>query len=145
MSRVIVALLAIGLCACSSVTATFDSQSAGHEDMVQSREGANIFVTSADIPAGKRYKVLGILRYSEAFSADSLDQHRMKEKLKAMASERYHDDVDAVIKAHSDANDSGTTITVTAEAIKFETLLDGPTERGLCLDDSGMGWNCDAL
>jgi 5,10-methylenetetrahydrofolate reductase len=123
-TKLVIALLATTISACAAVQAQRKAEEEKHEAVVHRMDIAHIFVTTGDIPTGKPYQVLGQLEYTEPFSADAIDSAKMKEKLKAAAYKKYPDDIDAIIKAHSDVNDAGTEVKVTAQAIKFESSAD---------------------
>ncbi|WP_304830373.1 hypothetical protein [Candidatus Binatus sp.] len=117
-------MVATTFCACAALLAGREAQEKKHEMMVKRMDTAHIFITPGDIPAGKPYKVLGELRYSEPFSLDVIDSAKIEVRLKAMALEKYHGDADAVIKANVDVDASGETVTVTGVAIQFESSAD---------------------
>jgi len=48
----------------------------------------------------------------------------MQDRLKSMALEKYPDTVDAVIKEDSEVSPDGSTVTVSAEAIQYESSTD---------------------
>ncbi len=128
LSKLVALFLAFSLSACAAIQAQRAAQAQKQEEFVQHMDIAHIFVTPDDAPAGKPYKVLGDLTYSEKIDpenvADAIDAHKMNEKLKSMANTKYPDQVDAVIKAHSDVSSDGTLMTVNAQAIQFESSSD---------------------
>ncbi len=128
LSKLVALLLSVSLSACAAVQAQRQANEVKQQQFAQHIDIAHIYVTPDDAPAGKPYTVLGTLTYSEKINpenvADAIDAHRMNEKLKAMANTKYPDSVDAVIKAHSDVSNDGTMMTVSAEAIQFESSAD---------------------
>lgn len=126
--KVLVILLAVALSACAAVQAQRKAQEEKQQAFVKHIDIAHIWVTEGDAPPGKNYQVLGDINYSEHISpeniAEAIDAHRMNEKLKQMANEKYPDAVDAVIKAHSDVSGDGTLVTVTGQAIQYESSAD---------------------
>jgi hypothetical protein len=68
------------------------------------------------------------LEYTEHINPDSIaeaiDAQKMNEQLKRMANEKYPDSVDAVISERSDVSSDGSLITVTGQAIQFESSVD---------------------
>lgn len=128
VSKLVALFLSVSLSACATVQAQRQANEVKQQQFAQHMDIAHISVTPGDAQAGKPYTVLGILTYTEKINpenvADAIDAHRMNEKLKAMANTKYPDSVDEVIKAHSDVSDDGTLMTVTAEAIQFESSVD---------------------
>jgi len=128
LSKLVALFLSVTLSACAAVQAERQAHEVQQQQFAQHIDIAHIYVTPDDAPAGKPYTVLGTLTYSEKINpenvADAIDAHRMNEKLKAMANAKYPDSVDAVIKAHSDVSSDGTLMTVSAQAIQFESSAD---------------------
>jgi uncharacterized protein involved in high-affinity Fe2+ transport len=128
LSKLVAVFLSVSLSACAAIEAQRQANEVKQQQYVQHMDIAHIYVTPDDAPAGKPYKVLGELTYSEKINpedvADAIDAHKMNEKLKAMANEKYPDSVDAVIKAHSDVSSDGSLMTVNAEAIQFDSSTD---------------------
>ncbi len=126
--KLMASFLAVTLAACGTIQAERQAQEQKQQQFVQHMDIAHIWVTPDDAPSGKPYKVLGDLEYSEHINpentADAIDAHRMNERLKQMANDKYPDSVDAVIKAHSDVSDDGTLMTVKGEAIQYESSAD---------------------
>jgi len=85
---------------------------------------AHIWVTTGTPPPGKPYTVLGDLSYSVPFTPDAIDAAQMQDKLKKIAFDKYPDTVDAVIKEDSNVSSDGSTVTVTAQAIQYESSVD---------------------
>jgi cytochrome c556 len=124
-TRILVVGLIAALPACSAITAQREAEQAKQQAVVKRMDTAHVFVTTGEIDkTSKPYTVLGELKYTEPFSADAIDAAKMKERLKQMANQKYPDQVDAVISAKSDVNDQGTQVTVSAQAIKFESSVD---------------------
>ncbi len=128
LSKLVALLVCVGLSACAAIEAQRQANVVKQQQFATHMDIAHIYVTPDDAPAGKPYKVLGDLTYSEKINpenvADAIDAHKMNEKLKDMANQKYPDSVDAVIKAHSDVSSDGTLMTVNAEAIQFESSTD---------------------
>lgn len=122
--KFIAVILAVALCACAQIQAQREAQVQKQQTFEKSLDIAHIWVTDGDAPPGKPYQVLGPVTYSEPFSPDAIDSHKMNNKLKDLALAKYTNDVDAVIKAHSDVSPDGNTVTVTAEAIRYEQSAD---------------------
>ncbi len=126
--KLLVVFLTVALSACAAIQAQRAAQEEKQQAFVKHMDIAHIWVTEGDPPAGKPYQVLGDLNYTQQISpeniADAIDAHKMNEKLKQMANEKYPDSVDAVIKAHSDVSNDGSLVTVTAQAIQYESSAD---------------------
>jgi len=124
--KLLVAVVAMTFCGCAAVMADRKAQEEKHAQMVHRVDSAHIFVTSADLPKSKPYKVLGDLKYSAPFSTVAIDTAQIESTLKAMALEKYHDEADAVIKANGDVDCSGEAVmvNVTGEAVQFKSSAD---------------------
>lgn len=85
---------------------------------------AHIWVTTDSPPAGKPYTVLGPVTYTEPFTPDAIDSAKIKERLKTMAFEKWPDVVDALVKEDQQVSADGSQVTVTAEAIKYDSSVD---------------------
>jgi hypothetical protein len=120
--------LAVALSACAAIKAQREAQQEKQQAFVQHMDISHIWVTEGEAPAGKPYQVLGDLKYTQQISpeniADAIDAHKMNEKLKRMANDKYPDSVDAIIKAHSDVSNDGTLVTVSGQAIQYESSAD---------------------
>lgn len=123
-SRIAIALLAAGIAGCAAIQAERQAQEQKQQQFVQHMDVAHIWVTNGDAPPGKPYAVLGDLSYQEPFNPDANDEAHMRDKLKQMALDKYTDEVDAVIKVHSDVSDDGKNLVVSAQAIKYESSAD---------------------
>jgi hypothetical protein len=128
LSGVLKGIFALSLLAsvagCAAVEAQRKEAAQKQQVFVQRVDIAHIWVTNGDAPAGKPYSVLGDLNYSEPFSPDAIDEDKVRDRLKKMAYEKYPDDIDAIIKEHTDVNDAGTQVTVSAVAIKYDSSTD---------------------
>jgi len=128
LSGVLKAIFALSLLAsvagCAAVEAQRKASEEKQQVFVQRVDIAHIWVTNGDAPPGKPYSVLGDLNYTEPFSPDAIDEDKVRNKLKKMAYEKYPDDIDAIIKEHTDVNDAGTQVTVSAVAIKYDSSTD---------------------
>jgi hypothetical protein len=128
LSKFILVLLTVSLSACAAIQAQRQAQVAKQQEFQQHVDIAHIWVTEGDAPAGKPYTKLGDIKYTQHINpediADAIDAHKMNEKLKAMANAKYPDQVDAIIHTHSDVSNDGTLVTVSAEAIQYESSAD---------------------
>jgi len=116
--------LALNFCACGAIEAQRQSEEAKKQEFVKRVDTAHVWVTTGEPPAGKPYTKLGDLKYTEPFTPDAIDASKMQDRLKAMALEKYPDTVDAVIKEDSEVSADGSTVTVSAEAIQYESSAD---------------------
>ncbi|HKN00139.1 MAG TPA: hypothetical protein VJX23_06450 [Candidatus Binataceae bacterium] len=116
--------LALNFCACGAIEASRQAEEAKKQEFVKRVDTAHVWVTTGDPPAGKPFTVLGPLSYSEPFTPDAIDAAMMESRLKQMALEKYPDVVDAVVKEDSQVSADGSTVTVTAEAIKYDSSVD---------------------
>jgi len=116
--------LALNFCACGAIEAQRQAEEAKKQEFVTRVDTAHIWVTTGEPPAGKPYNKLGDLKYSEPFTPDAIDASKMQDRLKAMALQKYPDTVDAVIKEDSEVSADGSTVTVSAEAIQYESSAD---------------------
>jgi hypothetical protein len=112
------------LCACGAIEAQRKAEEAKKEAFVHRVDMAHIWVTTGTPPPGKPYNVLGDLKYTEPFSPDAIDAAKMKDKLKSIAYAKYPDTIDAIIKENSEVSSDGSTVTVTAQAIQYESSVD---------------------
>ena len=116
--------LALNFCACGAIEAQRQAEEAKKQEFVKRVDTAHVWVTTGEPPAGKPYTKLGELKYTEPFTPDAIDASKMQDRLKAMALEKYPDTVDAVIKEDSEVSADGSTVTVSAEAIQYESSTD---------------------
>lgn len=123
-TKLLIALLAMSLSACAAIEAERKAHEAQQQKFIEHVDIAHIWVTNGDAPSGKPYQVLGQIQYTEPFSPEANDEAHMRDKLKQMAYAKYPDDIDAVIKVHSDLDSSGNELVVTAEAIKYDSSTD---------------------
>ncbi len=115
--RFAVSLLAIfAVAGCGSLDAQRQKEAELNAAEI-SMNRTQIFVSNSDI--SYPHRVLGKLEYSEPFSPDAIDTEKINNKLRAMAIERFGDEVDAIQDAHSDINDDGTKVTATGEALRI--------------------------
>jgi hypothetical protein len=124
LAKVVAIGLALNFCACGAIEAQRQAEEAKKQEFVTRVDTAHIWVTTGEPPAGKPYTKLGDLKYSEPFTPDAIDSAKMQNKLKAMALQKYPDTVDAVIKEDSEVSPDGSTVTVSAEAIQYESSTD---------------------
>ncbi|MGO9607464.1 MAG: hypothetical protein ACLQAT_29385 [Candidatus Binataceae bacterium] len=116
--------LALNFCACGAIEAQRASEEQRKQAFVTRVDTAHIWVTTGDPAPGKPFKVLGDLSYTEPFTPDAIDSEVMQSRLKAMALAKYPDVVDAVIKEDSQVSSDGSTVTVTAQAIQYDSSVD---------------------
>lgn len=116
--------LALNLCACGAIEAQRQAQEAKKQEFVHRVDTAHVWVTTGTPAAGKPYTVLGDLSYTEPFTPDAIDSAKMQDRLKKMALDKWPDTVDAVIKEDSQVSADGSQVTVTAQAIQYESSVD---------------------
>jgi hypothetical protein len=119
-----IGLAVTSFCACGAIEAQRQAQEAKQQVFVQRVDTAHVWVTTGSPPPGKPYTVLGDLNYTEPFTPDAIDAAKMQDRLKKIALEKYPDTVDAVIKENSEVSNDGSTVTVTAQAIQYESSVD---------------------
>ena len=124
LAKFVVIGLALNFCACGAIEAQRQAEEAKKQEFVKRVDTAHVWVTTGEPPAGKPYNKLGELKYSEPFTPDAIDAAKMQDRLKKMALEKYPDTVDAVIKEDSEVSADGSTETVSAEAIQYESSTD---------------------
>ena len=124
LARVVAIGLALNFCACGAIEAQRQAEEAKKQEFVKRVDTAHVWVTTGEPPAGKPYNKLGELKYTEPFTPDAIDAAKMQDRLKSMALEKYPDTVDAVIKENSEVSPDGSTVTVSAEAIQYESSTD---------------------
>jgi hypothetical protein len=124
LAKLVAIGLALNFCACGAIEAQRQAEEAKKQEFVQRVDTAHVWVTTGEPPAGKPYNKLGELKYSEPFTPDAIDSAKMQDRLKAMALQKYPDTVDAVIKEDSEVSADGSTVTVSAEAIQYESSTD---------------------
>jgi hypothetical protein len=126
--KLVLGLLVVTLPACGAIEAQRQEAAQKQVTFEQHMDITHIFVTPDEAPAGKPYHVLGDLSYTEHINtenvAEAIDAHKMNAKLKEMANEKFPGAVDAVVKAHSDVSADATAMTVTGQAIQFESSAD---------------------
>ncbi len=116
--------LALNLCACGAIEAQRQAEEQKKQEFVHRVDMAHIWVTTGTPPAGKAYTVLGDIKYTEPFTPDAIDAAKMQDKLKKIAYDKYPDTVDAIIKEDSSVSADGSTVTVSAQAIQYESSVD---------------------
>ena len=124
LAKLVAIGLALNFCACGAIQAQRQAEEAKKQEFVTRVDTAHVWVTTGEPPAGKPYTKLGDLKYTEPFTPDAIDSAKMQDKLKAMALQKYPDTVDAVIKEDSEVSPDGSTVTVSAEAIQYESSTD---------------------
>jgi hypothetical protein len=127
-SSIWVKLLAVGLALSLSACAVIEAQRAAEqkkkEVFIHRVDIAHIWVTTGTPPPGKPYTVLGDISYTEPFSPDAIDSAKMRDKLKDIAYKKWPDSIDAIIKENSQVSADGTSVTVTAQGIAYESSVD---------------------
>ncbi len=122
--KFIVIALALSLSACGLIQEQRQAEQAKKEQFVHRVDMAHIWVTTGTPAAGKPYTVLGDMSYTVPFTPDAIDASEMREKLKKIAYAKWPDDIDAIIKENSAVSSDGSTVTVTAQAIKYDSSVD---------------------
>jgi len=79
-----------------------------------------IYVSAGGVP-DQCYHDLGAVSFTEPFTDAAMDGDgvQMANKLRALATEKYPDQADAVINVRTDENSVGTVVTVTGEAVEL--------------------------
>jgi hypothetical protein len=124
LSKLMLIGLALTLSACGVVEAQRAQEEAKKQAFVTRVDYAHIWVTTGDAPAGKPYTVLGPISYTVPFTPDAIDAAEMKEKLKKIAYTKWPDTIDAIIKEDSNVSADGSQVTVTAQAIAYDSTQD---------------------
>lgn len=124
LAKLVAIGLALSFCACGAIEAQRQAEEQQKQQFVKRVDTAHVWVTTGEPPPGKPYTKLGELKYTEPFTPDAIDASKMQDRLKAMALEKYPDTVDAVIKEDSQVSADGSTVTVSAEAIQYESSTD---------------------
>jgi hypothetical protein len=124
LAKLVAIGLALNFCACGAIEAQRQAEEQKKQEFVKRVDTAHVWVTTGEPPAGKPYTKLGELKYTEPFTPEAIDAAKMQDRLKAMALEKYPDTVDAVIKEDSEVSPDGSTVTVSAEAIQYESSVD---------------------
>ena len=122
----ILTLLGLALCTtgCGLVQAR-EAQEQQQQQAFDTRvDKAHIYVTTGMPDASKPFTKLGELKYTQPFSPEAIDSAATTEKLKDIAYAKWPDDIDAIINENSQVSSDGNTVTVTAEAIKFDSSTD---------------------
>ena len=116
--------LAFGLSACGAMQAERQAQEQKQQETRVRMDTAHIWVTTEAPPAGKPYTKLGDLTYTEPFSPDVIEESKITARLKKMAMEKWPDDIDAIVDENQTLSADGTSFTVTAKAIKYDSSVD---------------------
>jgi hypothetical protein len=129
----LVSLLAIGIATTVGGCAAIQAQREAHQQELaafgQKVDKASIFVTNGGPQPGRNFQTLGELKYDLPFSPDSIDAAKQKEQLKEMAYQKWPDNIDAVIRWRSELSDDGNQVTVSGEAIQYESSADRTARR----------------
>jgi hypothetical protein len=116
--------VALGLSGCAAVEAERNAQAAKQQETRVRMDVAHIWVTTEAPPAGKPYTTLGDLTYTEPFSPDVIEESTITARLKKMAMDKWPDDIDAIVDENQTTSADGSTFTVTAKAIKYDSSVD---------------------
>ena len=129
----LVSLLAIGIATTVGGCAAIQAQREAHKQELaafgQKVDKASIFVTNGGPQPGKNFTSLGELKYNLPFSPESIDAAKQKEQLKEMAYQKWPDNIDSVVRWRSELSDDGNQVTVSGEAIQYETSADRTLRR----------------
>ena len=120
----VVGAFAVALTSCAAVEAQRQAQQQKQQTFEQHVDIAHIYVTPDDAPANKKYTVLGDVKYTEPFSPDAINETKIKEKLKSMGYAKWPETLDALVKEKTDVSDDGSTVSVSAVAIQYESSTD---------------------
>ncbi|HTR60624.1 MAG TPA: hypothetical protein VMH37_02910 [Candidatus Binataceae bacterium] len=125
-SKLLVAFIAATFCGCASLMSSRKAEEETRAQRVYRMDTAHIYVSTGDLPPNAAHQVLGELKFSEPYSPDAADTHKIQQQLKDMALTRYGDQADAVIKAKADVESSGddSTLLVTGEVVHFDSSAD---------------------
>jgi hypothetical protein len=115
--------LSIGISACGAMQAARQEQEQKQQVFEHRVDMAHIWVTTEAPAAGKPYKELGDLSYSEPFTPDAIDEAKISDKLKAMAFAKWPDSIDAIVDENQTTSSDGSQITVTAKAIAYDSSV----------------------
>jgi hypothetical protein len=116
--------LSLGISACGAMEAARHEQEQKQQTFVHRVDMAHIWVTTEAPAAGKPYKELGDLTYTEPFTPDAIDEAKISDKLKAMAFAKWPDTIDAIVDENQTTSTDGSQITVTAKAIAYDSSVD---------------------
>jgi len=119
-----IGVAALAVSSCAAVQAQRQEQEQKQQTFVQHVDMAHIYVTPDDPPSNKPFEVLGDVTYSEPFTPDAINEAKIKDKLKNMAYAKWPDTLDALVKEKTDVSDDGSTVKVSAQAIKYESSTD---------------------
>jgi hypothetical protein len=119
-----VMVLALGISSCAAIEAERHAEETKQQELVHRVDVAHIWVTTGTPPPGKPYTVLGEISYTEPFTPEGIEESAIEAKLKKIAMEKWPDTIDAVIKETSQTSDDGSKLTVTAQAIQYESTQD---------------------
>ncbi len=64
------------------------------------------------------------MTYTEPFSPDVIEESTITARLKKMAMDKWPDDIDAIVDENQTTSADGSTFTVTAKAIKYDSSVD---------------------
>jgi hypothetical protein len=122
--RVLAVGLAMTLSACAVIAAQRAAEQQKKQQFIHRVDIAHIWVTTGVPPPGKPYTVLGEIKYTEPFSPDAIDSAKMRDKLKDIAYKKWPETIDAIIKEDSQVSADGSTVTVSAQGIAYESAVD---------------------
>ena len=124
VGRALLVGLAVTVSACAAVEAQRQAQEQKQQQFVQRVDFAHIYVTPDDPPSNRPFTVLGDVTYNEPFTPDAINEAKIKDKLKKMAYEKWPDTLDGLYSEKSDVSNDGSTVTVSAKAVQFESSTD---------------------
>lgn len=114
----------VGIAGCGAIDAQREAVAEKKQTFEHRVDFAHIWVTTESPPPGKPYTVLGPVTYTEPFTPDAIDAAKIKDRLKTMAFAKWPDTVDAIVKEDQTVSADGAQVTVTAEAIKYDSSVD---------------------
>jgi len=117
-------VLAFAISGCAAVQAERAAQQQKQQEVRVRMDVAHIWVTTEAPQAGKPYTKLGDLTYTEPFSPDVIEESKITARLKKMAMEKWPDDIDAIVDENQTMSPDGSSFTVTAKAIKYDSSVD---------------------
>lgn len=116
--------MALVFCGCAAVQAEREAEAKKQEQFVHRVDFAHVWVTPGEPGPAKAYTVLGKLKYTVPFSPDAIDAHEEADKLKKIAYAKWPDKLDAIINEQETVSDDASTVTVTADAIQYDSSTD---------------------
>ncbi|HYB91229.1 MAG TPA: hypothetical protein VEC38_09300 [Candidatus Binataceae bacterium] len=124
IAKVLAVGIALGLSGCAVVEAQRQAEEAKKQVFVKRVDIAHIWVTTGVPGPNKPYTVLGDVKYTEPFSPEAIDETNIKEKLKKIAYDKWPETIDGIIKENQEVSPDGSTVTVSGQAIQYESSVD---------------------